>query len=60
VYFFYPETNGRSLEELEVMFSQGDSIMAIVKESKRPLTGGFLPENILEKGEKADEIESTI
>jgi hypothetical protein len=59
VYFFYPETNGRSLEELEVMFSQGDSIMSIVKESKRSLTGGFLPETVLEKGEKADEIEST-
>ncbi|KAH7385498.1 general substrate transporter [Phaeosphaeria sp. MPI-PUGE-AT-0046c] len=41
VYFGYPETMGRSLEELEMMFAEGKSIPAIVRMSKKPLTGGL-------------------
>jgi hypothetical protein len=32
---------GRSLEELEVMFSEGRSIFGIVRDSKKPLIVGF-------------------
>jgi hypothetical protein len=41
VFFTYPETMGRSLEEIEMMFSEGTSIRGIVKESRKPLTGGL-------------------
>jgi hypothetical protein len=41
VWFAYPETMGRSLEELEMMFAEGKSIRGIVKESRKPLTGGL-------------------
>lgn len=58
VYLFYPETMGRSLEELEMMFSEGRSIRGIVRESRKPLNGGALmPEHVLEKGGHADEDE---
>jgi hypothetical protein len=56
VYFGYPETMGRSLEELEMMFTETESIRGIVKESKKPLTGGGLGlrEKIREKGGEKD------
>ncbi|KAF1968480.1 general substrate transporter [Bimuria novae-zelandiae CBS 107.79] len=57
VWFFYPETMGRSLEELEMMFSEGQSVFSIVRESRKPLTGSLLPEAYREKGEKAMEDE---
>lgn len=41
VYFGYPETMGRSLEELEMMFSEGRSIPGIVRESRKQLMGGL-------------------
>jgi hypothetical protein len=41
VWFAYPETMGRSLEELEMMFAEGKSIRGIVKESRKPLTVGL-------------------
>lgn len=56
VWIFYPETMGRSLEELEMMFSEGESITAIVKESRRPLTGRLLGDAVLEKAGR-DELE---
>ncbi|KAF2649796.1 general substrate transporter [Lophiostoma macrostomum CBS 122681] len=52
VYFFYPETMGRSLEELEMLFSEGDSILGIVRDSRAPLNGGLMPVGAMEKGEK--------
>ncbi|KAF2448111.1 general substrate transporter [Karstenula rhodostoma CBS 690.94] len=56
VWFSYPETMGRSLEELETMFSEGKSITGIVRESRRPLQGGLLPERYQEKlGKTEDE-----
>lgn len=55
VYLFFPETMGRSLEELEMMFSEGKSIPAIVRESRRPLTGSLFPEGAMEKGGKIQE-----
>ncbi|KAH7359862.1 general substrate transporter [Pyrenochaeta sp. MPI-SDFR-AT-0127] len=57
VFVFYPETMGRSLEELEMMFSEGKSITAIVRESRKPLTGSLLPETMMEKGDRVDEDE---
>jgi hypothetical protein len=57
VYFTYPETMGRSLEEIETMFSEGTSIAGIVKESKKPLVGGGLGLRPLEKEKKVDEEE---
>ncbi|KAJ4355664.1 uncharacterized protein N0V89_003684 [Didymosphaeria variabile] len=55
VWFFYPETMGRSLEELEVMFSEGKSITGIVRESRKPLNGSLLPERYQEKLEKTED-----
>ncbi|EMD62467.1 hypothetical protein COCSADRAFT_93619 [Bipolaris sorokiniana ND90Pr] len=52
VYFGYPETMGRSLEELEVMFTEGKSIPAIVSMSRKPFTGSIVPEDKLEKMDK--------
>jgi hypothetical protein len=58
VYFTYPETMGRSLEELEMMFVEGESIRGIVKDSLRPLNGGSLmPKHVVEKANEADEME---
>jgi MFS family permease len=59
VYFFYPETMGRSLEELEMLFSESPSIMSIVKESKRkPTQGGLVSAHLREKlGNDDDEVE---
>lgn len=57
VYFYYPETMGRSLEELEMMFAESDTVRDIVKESRRPLDGPLFPDNALEKGRKIDEDE---
>jgi len=52
VFVFYPETMGRSLEELEMMFSEGKSIAGIVRESRKPLNGGFSSGIGLGKDEK--------
>lgn len=51
VYFGYPETMGRSLEELEMMFAEGKSVTAIVRMSKKPLTEGGLGLQAKEKKE---------
>lgn len=39
VYFCYPETMGRSLEEIEMMFTDAKGIRDVVKMSKKPLIG---------------------
>jgi hypothetical protein len=58
VYFGYPETMGRSLEELEVMFTEGKSIPAIVRLSKEPMNGGLgMEEQLSEKAKRVDEEE---
>lgn len=58
IYFAYPETMGRSLEELEMMFVEGDSIRSIVKESLKPLdAGSLLPKHVREKSAEVDEVE---
>lgn len=36
VYFFFPETMGRSLEEIETLFTEAPSAMATVKLAKQP------------------------
>ncbi|KAF2028363.1 general substrate transporter [Setomelanomma holmii] len=57
VFFAYPETMGRSLEELEMMFSEGTSIPGIVRESRKPLTGSLCLERGTEKQGNVDEEE---
>lgn len=57
VYFTYPETMGRSLEELETMFTENDSILDIVKESRKPFIGSMMHESVLEKGRSVDKDE---
>lgn len=39
VYFFYPETMGQSLEQIDVVFRDNKTPMAIVKASKLLATG---------------------
>ena len=57
VFLFYPETMGRSLEELEMMFVETKSILGVVRESKKPMTGGFLSDQAMAKNEKTIEEE---
>ncbi|KAF2127516.1 general substrate transporter [Dothidotthia symphoricarpi CBS 119687] len=57
VYFFYPETNGRSLEELETMFTENKSIRSIVRESKKPFKGSLQHRRSMEKSGMVDEDE---
>jgi hypothetical protein len=52
VFLFYPETMGRSLEELEVMFSSGKSITGIVRDSLKPQNASLTGDHVLEKGEQ--------
>ena len=47
VYFFYPETMGQSLEQIDAMFRDNKSPLAIVKASKLISKGD--KENILSK-----------
>lgn len=47
---------GRSLEELETMFTEGKSIRAIVKESRKPFKGG-LEQRVREKEAGGEEDE---
>ncbi|KAF2015638.1 general substrate transporter [Aaosphaeria arxii CBS 175.79] len=57
VYLFFPETMGRSLEELEMMFTEGETIFDVVRESKKPLTGSLFTEHMMEKGSKLEKDE---
>ncbi|KAH8725633.1 general substrate transporter [Phaeosphaeriaceae sp. PMI808] len=57
VWFAYPETMGRSLEELEMMFSEGTSIRAIVRDSRKPLNGSLGLQRAMEKKGNVDEDE---
>lgn len=53
VFFFFPETNHRSLEELEMLFADTPTILGIVRESrKRPAQGGLVAEHLQEKVDK--------
>lgn len=57
VFFFFPETNHRSLEELEMLFADTPTIPGIVRESlKKPVEGGLVAGHIREKVDK-DEVE---
>ena len=53
VYFFYPETSGRSLEEIDEIFTASKSIMDPVKVAKR-LPRKQLSEHLVDEG-KVDE-----
>lgn len=54
VFMFYPETMGRSLEELEMLFVECETIPEIVRESRKPLSGRLVPEGKMEKAEKME------
>ena len=56
IYFFYPETMGRSLEELEMMFQESGSILSLVRESRKPILGSLVPEYLMEKGDHGNVI----
>lgn len=56
IFFFYPETMGRSLEELEMMFSESGSIVSLVRESRKPTFGSLVTEQMMEKGKNENEV----
>lgn len=51
VYFFFPETKGRSLEEVDVIFKESKSIFDTVKVAREPRTVQPLTLDALEKKE---------
>jgi hypothetical protein len=46
---------GRSLEELEMMFTEGKNVRDIVKMSRKPFTSGLMTDHVLEKVAKDEE-----
>ncbi|KAK8045053.1 hypothetical protein PG993_005077 [Apiospora rasikravindrae] len=56
VYFLFPETMGRNLEEIDMMFKDAPSVFSAVKFAKtRPIA---MPQEYSSKDEKADHVES--
>lgn len=47
---------GRSLEELEMMFSESGSIISLVRESRQPISGSLVSEHMIEKGKMENEV----
>lgn len=47
---------GRSLEELEMMFSESGSIVSLVRESRKPTFGSLVTEQMMEKGKNENEV----
>ena len=56
IYFFFPETMGRSLEELEMMFSESGSIITLVRKSRQLSSGSLVSEYMIEKGKIENEV----
>jgi hypothetical protein len=55
VIFFFPETMGRSLEEIELVFRESPSVFSTVKFAKSRPTN--TPQQFLAGKEKADHLE---
>jgi hypothetical protein len=51
IYFFFPETSGRSLEEIDAIFTESDSVFSAVQTAKK------LPRMHLAELEVEDKIE---
>ncbi|KAH6880049.1 general substrate transporter [Thelonectria olida] len=57
VYFLFPETMGRNLEEIELLFKDSPSMWSTVKFAKnRPIA---MPQEFLSAKDKADHLETT-
>lgn len=59
VYFFFPETVGRNLEELDLAFRESKSIFGVVA-AARNIGRGETGQHINEKAEHRDEIKLEI
>jgi hypothetical protein len=58
VYFFYPETMGQTLEQINSVFRDNKTPRAIVKAAKLSAAGGFSENSDMDK-DTEKEIEST-
>lgn len=57
IYLFYPETKGRSLEEVDEIFRDAPSIFAAVSMSKHLPVGDRILERVMEEKATVEEIE---
>ena len=58
VFFFYPETMGRSLEELDEVFRSNSSVLGVVSASKKIPIGQILEDDDEEKGYTVEEADN--
>lgn len=57
VYFLFPETMGRNLEEIELLFKDSPSMWSTVRFAKnRPIA---MPQEFMAAKDKADHLEAT-
>ena len=59
IYFFFPETSGRTLEELDLIFRQSKNIWDPVKIAKKMQKEVIFP-NSIDESYKIDNIEKSI
>jgi hypothetical protein len=58
VYFFYPETMGQSLEQIDAVFRDNRNPLAIVKASKRMAKGDL--KAIMQEKQQTKEVENVV
>lgn len=59
VYFFFPETNGRSLEEMDGIFRQSDGVFDVVRKA-RDLPSVLQPERHGEESSESDSVDREV